>query len=113
MATRKKAPPSPAQPSFSFPSLIITPEMAPVVTAPTLETVATMSDEEIFVAERKLRLVPPLDRGPEEDVIVEPDGNRFAVSIVRHHGSTVATVLYTRRQLEMLQARIPAALEVG
>lgn len=63
--------------------------------------------------ERKLRLVPAPDRGPEEDVAVEPDGDRFAVSLIRHYGGSVATVLYSRRQLEMLLARIPAALEVG
>jgi len=62
----------------------------------------------------KLRVVPPPVEMPEEDVIIEPNGDgRFVVSLLRDHGTTVAAVLYTRKQLEMLLRRIVPALEVG
>jgi hypothetical protein len=63
--------------------------------------------------ERKLRVVPNRDM-PDEEVIVEAlDDGRFAVSLLRYKGAWSACVIYTRSQLNMLLARIPAALEVG
>lgn len=62
----------------------------------------------------KLRVVPPPASIPEEDVVVEPLGEgRYLVAIHRHYGTTAASVVYTRKQLEMLIRRAPAALEVG
>jgi hypothetical protein len=48
-----------------------------------------------------------------EEVTVEPEGERFLVSLLRHDGTTRVHVYCSRRQLEMLLRRIPAALEVG
>lgn len=111
MATRKKAPPPATQPSFPFPSMVAPPSVpAPEIRGEMVE----VPMPETVIEERKLRLVPPPDRGPEEEVSVEPlDDGRFVVAITRNHGGTVAAVLYSRRQLEMLLARIPAALKVG
>lgn len=59
----------------------------------------------------KLRLVPPQ---PDEDVTIEPDDSGFFwVSFVRHDGTTRGAVRITRRQVEMLLARAPVALEMG
>lgn len=59
----------------------------------------------------KLRLVPPQ---PDEDVTIEPDdAGFFWVSFVRHDGTTRGAVRITRRQVEMLLARAPVALEIG
>lgn len=63
--------------------------------------------------QRRLTVVPPPPETPEEDVLVESVGNGlFVVSTLRHHGTTVAAVRYTRAQLEMLLRRIPAALAI-
>lgn len=62
----------------------------------------------------KLRVVPPPAAVPECEVIIEQQADgRYVVSLLRDHGTTSAAVIYTRAQLEMLQRRIPAALEVG
>lgn len=59
----------------------------------------------------KLRLVPPQ---PDEDVTIEPDDSGFFwVSFVRHDGTTRGAVRITRRQVEMLLARAPIALEMS
>ena len=65
-------------------------------------------------AERKLVPVHLTQSGPDEDVIVEPVSHgRFLVSTLRARGTTVAAVYYSRKQLEMLLARIPSALEIA
>lgn len=135
MATRKKSVvPQTPQAAFAFPSLTkptepksIAPENAHGWTdqfggedpphAPAVRADAPITPTSLPVvvdAERKLRIVPPIET-PEEDVIVEPinDRDRFAVSLLRFHGGSVAMVIYTRKQLEMLLARIPAALEIS
>ena len=59
----------------------------------------------------KLRLVPPQ---PDEDVTIEPDDSGFFwVSFVRHDGTTRGAVRITKRQVEMLLARAPIALEMS
>jgi hypothetical protein len=69
--------------------------------------------EEVLAGAPKLRIVPS-PKTPESDVIVEAlDDGRFVVSLLRDHGTTIASVRYTRAQLEMLVRRGGAALEVG
>lgn len=59
----------------------------------------------------KLRLV---HSQPDEDVSIETtDDGRFWISQVRDNGGTRAAVLFTRKQLELLLRRIPAALAMG
>lgn len=94
------------------------PEPAPTkdvdTEAPTLPSppVSTVIDD--IVEAPKLRIVPPPAPVPECEVIIEQQSDgRYVVSLLRDHGTTVAAVVYTRGQLEMLQRRIPAALEVG
>jgi hypothetical protein len=93
---------------------------APIETAPVggerlvMPPPAPAEESKEEVERPKLRVVPPPATVPESEVIVEPLGDgRFVVSLLRHHGTTVAAVRYTRAQLEMLLRRIPAALEVG
>lgn len=89
--------------------------LAPTEPAPALPMAGGVMAEAEDARERpKLRMVDPLPDIPEEDVIVEPNGDgRFVVSLLRHYGTTAAAVVYTRKQLEMLQRRIGPALEVG
>lgn len=89
----------------------VPPPPAPKPEVPVPPPVSAPDPGTPIVAERTFRLV----REPEEDqVIVEPlEDGRFIVSLLRHHGTTVARVIYTRAQLEMLIRRIPAALGVG
>ena len=62
----------------------------------------------------KLRVVPLPEATPEEDVVIEPTSDgRFIVSLLRHHGTTAAAVVYTRAQLLMLLRRIEPALEMA
>ncbi len=100
MATRKKTP--------DAPTLWV--EAAP--SKPTYR----QTDEQIerdIEAGPKLSLVPPLQKAPDSEVIVESlaDG-RFVVSLCRHQGTAVAAVTYTRPQLMQFIARAHAALEV-
>ena len=57
-----------------------------------------------------LHLVDP--PRPAPTVIVEAVGENFEVSRLRDNGSTVACVIWTRPELEELQRRIVAALEM-
>ena len=58
----------------------------------------------------KMRLV---HSQPEEDVIVEAqDDGRFEVMLLKAHGGTRMSILYTRTQLEMLVRRAQGALKV-
>jgi hypothetical protein len=59
----------------------------------------------------RLRLVDPPRDGPS--VIVESVGEVFEVSRLRDNGTTVASVMYTRKELIELRDRILAALEMG
>lgn len=105
------APPvaAPAAPSIMGP-----PPTAPAAPAPVSAPAPPEPARETIVEAPRLRVVPPVATTPEEEVLVEPNGDgRFVVSLLRHHGTTCAAVLYTRPQLEMLMRRIPAALEVG
>jgi hypothetical protein len=58
----------------------------------------------------RLRLVDPPREAPT--VIVEAVGNHFEVSRLRERGTTVATVTWTRKELEELIGRAQAALEM-
>lgn len=58
----------------------------------------------------RLRLVDP--PAPSPRVIVEAVGEVFEVSRLRDNGTTVACVMWTRSELEELQRRIIAALEM-
>lgn len=123
MATRKKPAPPVQSSLFAFPSMTKPKEEPhPSFSEDAYGSGSVRADAPItptslpVVArdDRDLEFPPPLpDITPDEDVVVEPDGKRYAVSLIRHGGGSVATVLYTRKQLEMLLARIPAALEVG
>ena len=57
-----------------------------------------------------LHLVDP--PRPVPVVIVEAVGENFEVSRLRDNGTTVACVMWTRPELEELQRRIVAALEM-
>ncbi len=57
----------------------------------------------------RLRLLDPPRDAPT--VIVEAVGDVFEVSRLRDNGTTVACVMWTRKELEELQRRIVAALE--
>lgn len=59
----------------------------------------------------RLRLLDPPRPSPR--VIVEASGDVFWVSRLRDNGTTSATVMWTRSELEELQSRISAALEVS
>jgi len=106
MASRKKTQPSTG-------SLFGERELTPVARAPI--TVEPESSEEDDLPQRPhLRVVPPSEETPSEDVVIEPTADgRYVVSLLRHHGTTVASVRYTRAQLELLLRRIPPALELG
>ncbi len=68
-------------------------------------------DDAAFVEDvPRLRL---LDPPREVSVIVEAVGESFEVSRLREGGTTVATVTWTRKEIEELAMRIRAALEVG
>lgn len=61
----------------------------------------------------KLRVVARVD-APESDVIVEEmDDGRYEVSLLRDHGTTVARVVYTARQLDQLIKRALGALDLS
>lgn len=59
----------------------------------------------------RLRLADPPRDAPR--VIVESVGSMFEVSRLRDNGTTVACVMWTRGELEELQRRIAAALEIA
>lgn len=59
----------------------------------------------------RLRLLDPPKPSPR--VIVEAAEDVFWVSRLRDNGTTSATVMWTRSELEELQSRISAALEVS
>lgn len=108
MATRKKT--SEQQSSLFAAPKTLRP-LPSVPTPPTAETPAELPTDTPVIAERKVRLVHSV---PESDVIVEPDGNtHFVVSLLRDHGTRVAAVRYSRKQLEMLAARAAEALAEG
>lgn len=72
--------------------------------------------EEVEPGIPRLRLVDPL--APMPRVIVElvdegPKGQTFEVSRLRSNGNTVASVMWTRDELEELIDRVRAALEVA
>lgn len=111
---KKRAKPLSASSSTSSGSLFGESVLSPTPAssrAPTIDASAPLDDGDMKEAPR-LRIIPRVE--PEEDVVIERTGDgRYAVSLVRHHGTTCATVMYTRGQLGMLLRRIPAALEVG
>lgn len=77
-------------------------------------TIVNLAVEDQKVIERpKLRLVAPPTKLPESEIIVEKVGDVYEVSLLRDHGTTVAAVFYTRKQLEQLIARAQGALEIG
>lgn len=104
MARRKSESEQP-QTGFAFPSL--TRASTPEPQAEVAPVAAVVDD----APERpKLRLVERI----EEDVTIEATGDGlFWIDFIRHDGTTRGGVRVTRRQLEMLIARAPAALEVG
>jgi hypothetical protein len=59
----------------------------------------------------RLHLVDPPRDAPS--VIVEAVGDVYEVSRLRNNGTTVACVMWTRKELEELQHRIVAALEMS
>lgn len=103
MSSRKKPPAS--QGSLSLDG----PKPAPVTTPTSVQFL--VPDATPVVAERKLRLV---HSRAKNDVTIEPtDDGRFVVARTRDYGTTVAAVVYTRDELEILLRRIPAALAMG
>ncbi len=75
-----------------------------------LESFDDYDDTAVHEEVPRLRLVDP----PQEvRVIVEANRDGFWVSRLRHSGTTVASVQWTRSELEELIGRAQAALEVG
>lgn len=110
MAARKKAEVLSSSASLFDEKVLATAEPIPVVAA----AGGAIPESEDAREVPRMRLVAPLTPIPEEEVIVEAvSGGRFVVSLLRHHGTTAAAVIYTRPQLEMLLRRIPPALEAG
>ncbi len=110
MAARKKPPAS--ESLFGSVHTVVTP--AEYIDRDELLKLYPKHEETPVIAERTLCIVPPPVETPESDVVIEATGDgHFMVALLRHHGTTVAAVKYTRGQLEMLLRRIPAALEVG
>ena len=63
------------------------------------------------IHERRFRVVPRAPE-PESEVIVEIVDDGYIVSLLRDHGTTVASVKYSRAQLEQFVLRAMSALEV-
>jgi len=95
-------------------SLFIDAALAPTEPAPPMVVAGAIPEAEDAREASRLRVVPPVEELPEEDVIIESTSDgRYVVSLLRHHGTTCAAVVYTRAQLGMLMRRIPPALEMG
>ena len=106
MASRKKTP-DPNQIGFEIAEP--TPPPVPFVEVPTTVDLETFDDYAEDATH--LRLVDP--PAPFVGVIVEAVGRVFHVSRLRDNGSTVATVVWTRSELEELLRRGYAALEMS
>lgn len=76
-----------------------------------LESFDDYDDGAVVDSVPRLHLVDP--PAPSPRVIVEAVGEVFEVSRLRDGGTTVACVMWTRSELEELQRRITAALEMG
>lgn len=77
--------------------------------ATNLESFDDYDDQAAYEDGPRIRLVDP----PREvAIIVEAVGDSFEVCRLRDNGTTVASVMYTRKELIELQSRIAAALEV-
>ncbi len=76
-----------------------------------LESFDDYDDAETVEGVPRLHLVDPPREAPT--VIVEAVGDVFEVSRLRDNGTTVACVMWTRKELEELQRRITAALEMN
>jgi hypothetical protein len=76
-----------------------------------LESFDDYDDSAIVDDVPRLHLVDPPRDAPT--VIVEIVGDVFEVSRLRDNGTTVACVMWTRTELEELQRRIVAALEMS
>lgn len=105
MASKKKGP-DPNQIGLALPEA--TPSPVPFVEAPTTVDIETFDDYPEDAT--RLRLVDP--PAPMPTVIVEVVGKSFHVSRLRDNGTTVATVVWTRSELEELLRRGYAALEM-
>ena len=76
-----------------------------------LESFDDYDDGAVVDSVPRLHLVDP--PAPSPRVIVEAVGEVFEVSRLRDGGTTVACVMWTRSELEELQRRITAALEMS
>ncbi len=123
MASRKKEPPS-AQLGLGLPAQVRDPSLPPTAPARSggivhppsaadldLESFDDYDDDAKHEDVPRLRLVDPPRDAPT--VIVESVGEVFEVSRLRDNGTTVACVMWTRKELEELQRRIEAALTIG
>ncbi len=106
MASRKKGP-DPNQIGFALPE--VAPPPVPLPEVPTSVDLDTFDDYAEDATH--LRLVDP--PAPMPTVIVEAVGKSFHVSRLRDNGSTVATVIWSRKELEELLRRGYAALEMS
>ncbi len=104
MASRKKGP-DPNQIGLVLPS--VTPPPVPLVEVPSPVDLETFDDYPEDAT--RLHLVDP--PAPMPRVIVEAVGKVFHVSRLRDNGSTVATVVWSREELQELLRRGYAALE--
>ena len=86
-------------------------EPAPTTADPDLESFDDYDDAETIDGVPRLHLVDPPRDAPT--VIVEAVGDVFEVSRLRDNGTTVACVMWTRTELDELQRRIVAALEMS
>lgn len=106
MASKKKKGPNPDQIGFA-----ISDPTPPPVPHVEVSTTYDLDDLDDYPEDAtRLRLVDP--PAPMPTVIVESVGKNFEVSRLRDNGTTVACVMWTRKELEELRRRIDAALEI-
>ncbi len=116
MASGKAKPPSPqiglgfASPSLPPTSTLRSSEPPIEPSAADLDSFDDYDDLAPVDGVPRLRLADPPRDAPT--VIVETVGDHFEVSRLRDNGTTVACVMWTRSELEELQRRIAAALEL-
>lgn len=87
-----------------------TERLGPTLTAEDLDELDDYDDDAMHDDVPRIRLADPPRASPR--VIVEMVGESFEVSRLRNSGTTVASVTWTRSEIEELQLRIAAALEM-
>jgi len=110
MASRKKPENQTSLFAAPAPIKVVSSPAAPLVLDKSTIAVTNLDTEDDAPERPKMRLV---HNQPEEDVIVEAqDDGRFEVMLLKAHGGTRMSILYTRTQLEQLVRRAQGALKV-